>query len=308
MTFKDYYQILGIPKDAGAKDIKKAYRKLATQFHPDKTSGDKAKEERFKEISEAYQVLGDAERRKQYDDLGSDWVLFQQSGNSYEDFTRMRNQYQHAGKSASYQYDSTPFGDHSGFSDFFETFFGSGGSRPRNRQYGYPGADVSGQVSIGLHEAYYGTERIIDYDGAKIKLKIKPGAFTGLQLRAKGKGQKGHQGKAGDLYIKVIVSPHTLFTRKGNDLHQQVTIDVFDALLGATVEVATMSGKVQMRLKEGTQNGKIVRLKGKGMPVYGKPGEFGDLYIRLNVAIPKKLSQEQRKGIEAIKKSFKSDT
>ena len=305
MQFRDYYNILGVDKNAGEKEIKKAYRKLATQYHPDKTKGDKAAEEKFKEISEAYQVLGNADKRKQYDALGSDWEQFQQSGASYDDFMNQRKQYrqyQHQGN-RSYEYagDFDGFGGGSGFSDFFEAFFGGGGkSREAN---GFPGADVSGEVAIGLTEAYVGTERILDVDGNKIKLKINPGAYTGLQLKARGKGQKGTRGKSGDLYVKIRVEAHPVFKRKGDDLHLDVPVDVFKTMLGGKQEVATLSGKVNITIPEGTQNGKKVRLKGKGMPIYAKEGQFGDLFATINVKLPTKLTAKQKEILKQARDS-----
>ena len=301
MKFKDYYNILGVDKKASEKEIKKAYRKLATQYHPDKTKGDSASEEKFKEISEAYQVLGNTEKRKQYDELGSDWEQFQQSGASYDDFVNQRRQYRQYQRQGDRRYefagDFDGFSGTHGFSDFFEAFFGGGGGRAGGRSratYDFPGADVSGEVSIGLVEAYHGTERILEVDGNKIKLKIKPGAYTGLKLKAKGKGQKGSGGKSGDLYVKVRVEPHPVFKRKGDNLYMDVPLNVFKAMLGGKQEVVTLSGKVNITIPEGAQNGKKVRLKGKGMPIYGKAGQFGDLFVTLNLQLPKKLTPKQK--------------
>jgi curved DNA-binding protein len=306
MAYKDYYKILGIDKQAGEKDIKKAYRKLASEFHPDKTKGNKAKEEKFKEISEAHQVLGNAEKRKQYDALGSDWEQFKQSGSSYEDFMEMKQRYGQQRQRGGYEQGSGPeFGGASDFSDIFESLFGNRRSGYSGRNEGFPGADVSGEISVSLQEAYAGAERILDVGGDKIKLKIKPGAYSGLQLRAKGKGQKGSQGRAGDLYVKVRVERHPVFERQGNDLYMKAEIDLFDALLGGQLEVITLSGKVNISIKEGTQNGKLVRLKGKGMPVYGAPGRFGDLFVKLEVRLPAHLSPAQKETLTNLKNSFK---
>ena len=306
MAYKDYYKILGIDKQAGEKDIKKAYRKLASEFHPDKTKGNKAKEEKFKEISEAYQVLGTAEKRKQYDALGSDWEQFRQSGSSFEDYMEMKQRYGQQRQRGGYERGSGPeFARASDFSDIFESLFGNRQRGYSGRNEGFPGADVSGEISVSLQEAYAGAERILDVGGDKIKLKIKPGAYSGLQLRAKGKGQKGSQGRAGDLYVKVRVERHPVFERQGNDLYVKAEIDLFDALLGGQLEVITLSGKVNISIKEGTQNGKMVRLKGKGMPVYGAPGRFGDLFVKLEVRLPAHLSPAQKEVLRNLKNSFK---
>jgi curved DNA-binding protein len=304
MAYKDYYSILGVGKKASAKEIKKAYRKLATEYHPDKTKGNKAKEDRFKEISTAYQVLGNPEKRKQYDALGSDWEQFQQSGSSYEDYMEMKNRYRQT-QYAHQAGDGYSYEGNQDFSDIFESFFGGRSRGYGSRPEGFPGADVSGEITISLLEAFSGTERILEVQGNKIKLKIKPGAYTGLELRARGKGQKGGQGRAGDLYIKVRVEPHPIFERKGNDLYMILGVDVFSAMLGGSLEVNTISGKVNVTLKEGTQNGKVIRLKGKGMPVYGTSGAYGDLFVRLDVELPVEFTPEQREWIKNLRNSYK---
>jgi curved DNA-binding protein len=305
MANKDYYSILGVNRKATAKDIKKAYRKLAAEYHPDKTKGNKVKEDRFKEIGTAYQVLGNPEKRKQNDALGSDWEQFQQSGGTYEDYMEMKNRYRRQGQYANQARDGySSYTDNQDFSDIFESFFGGRSSGHTGKPGGFPGADVSGEISISLQEAYSGTERILEVEGNKIKLKIKPGAYTGLQLKAKGKGQQGGQGRAGDLYVKVRVGPHPEFERKGDNLYMTAGIDVFSAMLGGRLEVNTISGKVNISLKEGTQNGKIVRLKGKGMPVYGTDRVYGDLFVKLEVELPVHFTPEQKERIKSLRNSL----
>ncbi len=303
MDYRDYYKILGVDKKASQPDIKKAYRKLAVKYHPDKNPDNKSAEEKFKEISEAYEVLGDPEKRKQYDELGANW-----------------NQYQHgfdprhgAGPRGSrhYEYRGDPndfFGGGSGFSDFFEAFFGQSQGSPfgwdPNAMYDRPGGDLTGEVNITLKEAFQGTARIIDLGGEKIKVKIRPGAYDGLKLRVKGKGQKGARGKAGNLYLTVRVKPDPNFTRKGDDLYIQQPMDLFTAMLGGKLTVNTLSGQVTITLPPETQNGKQVRLKGKGMPRYGASGK-GDLYVTLEVKLPKKLSSYQQELIKSLKESYR---
>ncbi len=301
MEYKDYYSVLGVGKKASQEEIKKAYRKLAVKYHPDKNPGDKAAEEKFKEISEANEVLGDPEKRKQYDKLGANWKQYQQSGYDQGPFG--------PGGRRTYSYgtggDSDFFGS-GGFSDFFESFFG------RGRQYGPFGqgdfeaqpSDLTGDLSITLEEAFHGTERLVDLGGERIRLKIKPGAYEGLTLRARGKGQKSPSGKAGDLHLNIHLQPHPRYERRGDDLHMEASIDMFTALLGGKKEIDTLSGKINITLKEGTQNGKIVRIKGKGMPLYGKAGQHGDLYIKLVVKLPEHLTPHQKQLLQKLKAEF----
>lgn len=304
MKEKDYYRILGITKGASPDEIKKAYRKLAVKHHPDKNPGDKAAEERFKEISEAYDVLSDPEKRKKYDTLGSNWRNFQEAGN--------RNQGQ-SGPGGQYHYefegDPSEFFNRAEFADIFDSFFG------RSAQHGHSGfdseftsgragSDLTGEIPITLQEAYSGTQRIVELNGEKIRVTIKPGAYDGLQLKVKGKGAKGASGKIGNLYLTIRVQEHAVFKRKGDDLSMEVPVDLFTLLLGGRHEIVTLSGKLQVTIPEGTQNGKTLRLAGKGMPVYGKPGQFGDLYARINVVLPKKLTDEQKDLVRKLKETL----
>lgn len=299
MDYKDYYAVLGVTKKATQEEIKKAYRKLAVKYHPDKNPGNKTAEEKFKEISEANEVLGDPEKRKQYDKLGANWKQYQNAGYDQGPFgggTQGRT-YRQGG-------DSEYF-DASGFSDFFESFFGGGRRNPFGPQdFDFPPSDLTGEVSITLEEAYFGAERIVDLGGEKIKIKIKPGAYDGLTLRVKGKGQKSPGGRAGDLHLNIKVLDHHLYERRGDDLHMQAPVDLFTALLGGKQEVATLSGKINITLQEGTVNGKVVRLKGKGMPLYGKPGQHGDLYLKLSVKLPEHLTPHQRQLLQKLRSEF----
>lgn len=305
MEYKDYYQVLGVDKKATQDEIKKAYRKLALKYHPDKNPGNKNAEEKFKEISEANEVLADPEKRKQYDKLGSNWKQYQQHGFDQGPFGA-------GGRGRTYSYGGGTggaefFGD-SGFSDFFESFFGRGAGQhygPFGGQgFDFPPSDLTGEIPITLEEAFQGTERIVDVGGEKIKVKIKPGAYDGLTLRAKGKGQRSPSGKAGDLHLTIIVQPHPLYERKGDDLHMEAPMDLFTALLGGKQEVSTLSGKINITLKEGTQNGKVVRLKGKGMPLYGRAGHHGDLYIKLLVRLPEHLTAHQKQLLQKLRSEF----
>lgn len=299
MDYKDYYSVLGVAKKASQEDIKKAYRKLAVKYHPDKNQGNKTAEDKFKEVSEAYEVLGDPEKRAQYDKLGANWKQYQNAG---------YDQGPSGGGPRSRSYRQGTDSDHfdpSGFSDFFESFFGGGRRNPFGADdFDLPPGDLTGEISITLEEAYYGTERIVDLGGEKIKIKIKPGAYDGLTLRVKGKGQKGRGGRAGDLHLNIKVLEHPRYERRGDDLHMQTPVDLFTALLGGKQEVATLSGKINITVQEGTPNGKVVRLKGKGMPLYGKPGQYGDLYAKLSVKLPDHLTPHQRQLLQKLRSEF----
>jgi curved DNA-binding protein len=293
MEYKDYYKTLGVDKSASQEEIKKAYRKLAVKYHPDKNQGNKAAEDKFKEISEAYEVLSAPENRKKYDQLGANWKQYEQQGQ------RTQQQYEFNGDDI--------FGE-GGFSDFFKSFFGgaAGGGRSQsfgNAQRDMPGGDLVGELQISFQEAYNGTERIVDLGTEKLRLKIKPGAYEGLKLKMKGKGQMGRSGKAGDLYITVHVQPNIIYRRQGDDLYMDLAVDVFTLMLGDKIPVTTLSGVLHITIPEGTQNGKQLRLKGKGMPVYGK-AEQGDLYIKMEARLPEKLTKEQKQLISKLRESM----
>jgi curved DNA-binding protein len=288
VDFKDYYKILEIDKKATPEEVKKAYRTLAKKYHPDKNLGNKKAEENFKLVNEAHEVLGDPEKRKQYDELGENWQQNQQA------YKQQHNQYQRY-----YQGDQgQDFGD---FSDFFEQFF-SGRGRNAGQQRPKKGSDYETEMGISLEEAFSGTSRIIQVGQEKLRVTTKPGAYTDQQFRIKGKGARGSgEGNRGDLFVRIKVRPDTKYVRKGNDLYQNVTIKLYDAVLGNDVVVDTLSGKLKINIGPGTQNGKTLRLKGKGMPIYERPEYFGDLYLLLNVQIPEKLSERQRKIFEELK-------
>ncbi|MHC2991535.1 molecular chaperone DnaJ [Pontibacter sp. HJ8] len=294
MDYKDYYKILGVEKSASQADIKKAYRALAKKYHPDKTKGDKAAEEKFKDISEAYEVLGDEQKRKQYNELGANWRQFQQGAGQY------RGQPGGGFRGTRYEGDASDMFGGSGFSDFFEQFFGGGfaqqtgefrGSRARAAK----GQDYEGEMSITLEEAYNGTSRQLTVNGQQLRITTKPGVANEQVLRIKGKGGPAMGGGTpGDLYMRVQVQPHPGFERQGDDLHTRLNLDMYTAILGGEVQVNTLTGQIKLKIPAGTQNGKTLRLRGKGMPVYGKPDQYGDLYVKIEVQLPIHLSEEER--------------
>ncbi|WP_310556935.1 DnaJ C-terminal domain-containing protein [Flavobacterium sp.] len=286
MDYKDYYKILEINKTATPEEIKKAYRTLAKKNHPDKNLGDKKAEERFKLVNEANEVLGNPEKRKQYDELGENWQQNQQAHN------QQRNPNQQY-----YQGDSNQ-GD---FSDFFEQFFAQQRGNSREQQ-SRRGGDYETEMEISLEEAYAGTSRIIQLENEKLRVTTKPGAYSDQQLRIKSKGAKGsNDANRGDLFVRIRVKENPKFIRKGNNLFQNVNVNLYDAILGNEMIVETLSGKFKIKIDSGTQNGKTIRLKGKGMPVYEKPNFFGDLYLQIQVQIPEKLTEKQKVLFEELK-------
>jgi curved DNA-binding protein len=305
MEYKDYYKVLGVDKKASQEEIKKAYRKLAVKWHPDKNKDSKQAEEKFKQINEANDVISDPENRKKYDELGENWQQYAQAGAQPGAGQRQSNQsYNFGGEGGS------PFGgNESGFSDFFEQFFrgasggsgqGSRGGQKANR--GFRGGDYETEMEITLQEAYSGTDRIIQLPDEKLRMTTKPGAYTDQLLRIKGKGDKGSSPEHnGDLFVRVRVAPGGPFIRRGDDLYSDHTIDLYTAVLGGDTIVKTMTGQVKIPVAAGTQDGKTIRIKGKGMPVYGKKDIYGDLYIKLQVQIPEKLTDKQRELFEQLK-------
>lgn len=326
MEFKDYYQTLGVAKSASDKEIKQAYRKLARKHHPDVNPGDKSAETRFKEINEAYEVLGDPEKRRKYDELGANWRMYeqaQQSGQGFgggSPFGGPGGAWNiNVGGPGGYRTMTEEemhdlFGNEDPFSDFFKTFFGGGGAReagPRGRQTRAPrtqkGRDIEHEVELTLEEAYHGaTRRISIKQGGharSVDVRIPPGVKDGSRVRAAGEGESGSNGGAsGDLYLRVRIRPHPIFERDGSDLRAKVAVPVTTAVLGGEAQVPTITGSVRLKIPETTQSGQVFRLKGHGMPHVGKPDERGDLYATVEVQLPRALSKDQRQYYEALAK------
>jgi curved DNA-binding protein len=298
MDYKDYYKILGLNKSASQDEIKKAYRKLALKYHPDKNPGDKTAEAKFKEANEANEVLGDPEKRKRYDELGSNWKAYQQPGGSGGfDWSK----YQQQGGQTFYADFSdlgSSFSGRGGFSDFFEAFFGGGfgGSKQQKGRRVTKGQDLEAELPITLEDAYKGAEKIFDLNGQKIKLKIKKGVNDGQVLKLAGKGNPGHSGgSSGDLLIKIKSESHPIFKRIDDDLHMDLPVDVVTAVLGGKIDVNTLKGRIKVNIPPETPNGKTLRLTGMGMPKYGKENQHGDLYAKIELQTPKNLTAEELK-------------
>jgi curved DNA-binding protein len=310
MEYKDYYQTLGVSKKADEKEIKRAYRKLAQKYHPDKNPGNKSAEEKFKAINEAYEVIGNPENRAKYDQLGQNYHRYQQMGGNPADFD-FSQWFSGGGRGERVNVD---FGDifgggsSGGMSDFFNAIFGGGMGNMNQRRAGgmsdlfgqqAVNLDIEQPVEISLEEAYSGAERTFSQNGDTFTAKIPAGAKTGSKIRLRGKGNPGPQGR-GDLYLIVKVLPHKTFKRVGNNLEVAVKVDVVTAVLGGKVEVPTLTGPVFLTIPPGTQGGQTHRLKGKGMPQLRNQEMKGDLLAKINIRIPKDLSPEEKELFEQL--------
>jgi curved DNA-binding protein len=317
MEYKDYYKVLGVSKGAEKDEIKKAFRKLARKYHPDVNPGDKASEEKFKEINEANEVLSDPEKRKKYDQFGSQWQQYTHGGGRPEDFNWGQWTAQPGGggtRTVSQEEFEQMFagGGLGGFSDFFETLFGGMGrqqgtgfggfrdvqSSPRPRR----GRNSEHTVQISLEEAFHGTTRVLQWeDGQKIEAKIPPGVKTGSRVRLRGKGETGMGGgEPGDLFLKIEILPHNTFTREEDNLKVEIPVDLYVALLGGETEVRSIDKSVKLTIPPETVNGKVFRLKGLGMPKLKQPEQRGDLYATIYVKIPENLSTEEKRLVQQL--------
>jgi len=326
MEYKDYYAVLGVPRTASPAEIKKAFRKLARQHHPDAKPGDTAAEHKFKEINEANEVLSDPAKRKQYDELGANWEAISQAreagaaggGNPYAGFGGGGFG---GGNNVRYEFRTSADGD---FSDFFHVFFGGdaatdGGTRPAGRgtratggmsfedilsgmgidgtTAGQPGARRAtppppptheATAELTLAEAFHGTTRLVEVDGKRLEITIPAGADTGSRIKLSKRGPGG-----GDLVVVVKVLPDKTFTRRGADLERDLPLTLEEALLGAEVKVTTLKGSVLLTIPAGTQPGRTFRLTGQGMPRFKAAGT-GDLYVKARVVLPTGLSDDAR--------------
>jgi curved DNA-binding protein len=297
MDYKDYYKILGVEKTASHDEIKKAYRKLAVKHHPDKNPGDKKAEDKFKEVSEANDVLSDPEKRKKYDTLGENWQYHQQQGGGANDFDYSQYANRGGGRQGGGYSNEYYDGDDGQFSDFFENIFGHGGGgfgNARQRQGRRKGQDMQAETDLTLHEAFHGSTRQINLPNQKLNLKLKPGIREGQVLRMKGKGGAGMNGaENGDLLITIHVQKDARFERRGNDLYFDQPLDVYTAILGGKLAVQTMDKTLNLNIPAGTDSDKVFRLKNMGMPVYENAEQRGDAYVKVIITVPKDLSQEE---------------
>lgn len=288
MEFIDYYKLLGIDKSATPAQIKSAYKKQARKLHPDLNPDDKEANNKFQQLNEANEVLSDPDKRAKYDKYGKDW----ERGDEYARYQQQQQQQQ----SQSYGGNAgSGGGDFGGgdFSSFFESMFGQqGGSRSRAQ---YKGQDYNSEVSLTLDEAYTTHKQTFNVNGKSIRVTIPAGIADKQVIKLAGQGAPGSNGGPnGDLYITFTVGNSVQFKRVGNDLYTTKEIDLYTAVLGGETLIPAMSGTIKLNVAAGTQNGAKVRLKGKGFPVYKKEGEFGNLYVTYQVAIPTNLSDKQK--------------
>ncbi|MBN9337308.1 MAG: DnaJ domain-containing protein [Chryseobacterium sp.] len=305
MAFIDYYKILGIDKNASADDVKKAYRKLARKYHPDMNPNAKEAEKKFKEINEANEVLSNAENRAKYDKYGEHW----KHGEEYERAQQQQRQQQQYSGNYGSGFSGADFGEGEDFSDFFQSMFGgSGGGFGRSSRGSasgkFKGQDVSAELNLGLRDAAKTHQQTFEINGKKVRITIPAGVYDGQQIKLKGHGNPGiNGGPNGDLYITFNISEDQDFKREGDNLRTSVDLDLYTAVLGGNINIQTLDGSVNLKVKPETQNGTTVRLKGKGFPVYKKEGEAGDLYVTYNVKIPTNLSEKQKELFQQLKNS-----
>ncbi len=287
MAFIDYYEILGLQKNASADDIKKAYRKLARKHHPDLNPNDKEANKKFQQVNEANEVLSDPEKRKKYDQYGKDWQHAEQFENARASGTGSRRAYSDGEQAG------TDFGDED-FSSFFSSMFGNQGGNGR-RQAKFRGQDYNAELKLSLRDTYNKHQQTLVVNGKNVRITIPAGVENGQVIKLKGYGAPGaNGGPAGDLFITFIIANEANLKRAGNDLFMNVDIDLYTAVLGGEVTIDTLNGKVKLKVSPGTQNATQVRLKGKGLPLYKTEGQFGDLYVVFNVKLPVQLTEKQK--------------
>lgn len=300
MDYKDYYKVLGVDKKASQAEIKKRFRKLAVQFHPDKNPDNAKAENKFKEANEAYEVLGDAEKRKKYDELGANWKRHDQYKNTQRG--RQAGNYQYSG-----EYGDFFGGSQGGFSDFFNSFFGgNGGASGRNSSRGSSPfgqrpntrrpATARGHLNLSFDEAFHGVDKTIQLNGNRIRLRISPGAKGGQKLKVSGKGPQGS-----DLIVELKVGKNTAYQQEGLNLSGLIDVDFYTAALGGKANVKTPHGVFSLKITPGTNSGKKLRLKGKGMPEYGKKESFGDFIAEIKISVPTDLNSKEKELLEQLR-------
>ncbi|MEM6298156.1 MAG: DnaJ C-terminal domain-containing protein, partial [Bacteroidota bacterium] len=286
--YKDYYKILGVTKSASADEIKKAYRDLAKKYHPDRNPGSATAEKRFKDITEAYEVLSDPKKRRKYDILGKNWQRGAAGAGGFEDSFRdieFRDLFEEGVKGAS---------------DFFKNIFQqfNEGRRGENPSVGNSGDEQEMDIFISLPEVQTGTSRMLDVEGRKIRIKIKPGVEEGQLL--KGRGPEREDGSRQTFYLRIKIDAHPNFVRKGDDLETTISVPLYRMVLGGKINVKTLDGEVNFSIPAGTANGKSFRLPKKGLPNYENPSQVGSLFVKVEASLPKRLSAEEKALFEKL--------
>lgn len=295
MAYIDYYNILGVSKNASADDIKKAYRQKARKLHPDLNPNDKEAHRKFQQLNEANEVLSDSEKRAKYDKYGENW----KHGEEYEKAQQQYQQQQHQWGGQQGEQTFYTEGDFSDtdFSEFFHSMFGGGFTQRETRRTNrkYKGGDYQAELRLSLRQAMYTHQQTLNLDGKNIRITIPAGVTDGQKIKLAGYGQPGvNGGPNGDLYITFVIEDDPEFKRLGNDLYTSVHVGLYTAVLGGEMTVNTLDGQVKMKVKPGTQPEAKVRLKGKGFPVYKKDDQFGDLIVTMKVEVPKNLSSKEQ--------------
>ena len=323
MDFIDYYKILGVSKKASQDEIRAAYRKLARKHHPDLNQNDKEANKKFQQVNEANEVLSDPDKRKKYDQYGKDW----QHAEAFEKQqaagrrTGRRPGTQGRGGAGGYDgsgefggggfgggFGGSGFEDGGGFSDFFESLFGGasgrgGSSAGGGSRGGFRGQDLKAEYQLSLVDAATTHQQVLSVNGKNIRITIPAGVENGQVIKLKGHGSPGANGGTdGDLYITFIIAEDPRFKREGNDLQSRAWVDLYTAVLGGEIPVDTLNGKVKLKIKAETPNGTVMRLKGKGFPLYKKEGEAGDLYVTLEVRLPQNLGEKEKELFRELQK------
>lgn len=301
MAFIDYYNVLGVDKNASDNDVKKAYRKLARKYHPDLNPNDESAHKKFQQINEANEVLSDPEKRKKYDEYGEHW----QHAEEYEKARQQQGQsggfsgFGGAGFDGGFEYSFS--GNEEGFSDFFESLFGNRGRSSRGHSTGFRGQDYTAELHLNLRDASQTHKQTLNVNGKNIRITVPAGVVDGQVIKIPKQGGVGaNGGPAGDLYITFVITEDPTFKRIGDNLYTTVSLDLYTAILGGEATIETLDGKVKMKVAAGTQNETKVRLKGKGFPVYKQEGKFGDLIVTYSIRIPTNLTDEQKELFKKI--------
>lgn len=310
MPYIDYYNILGVDRNASAEDIKKAYRKLARKLHPDLNPNDKEAQKKFQELNEANEVLSDPEKRAKYDKYGENWKHGEEYEKAQQQYRQQRSQQQQwSSQGGQTFYTEGDFSDDD-FSDFFHSMFGSGfgqrqsGAGSRNR---FKGGDYQAELHLTLRQAMQTHQQTLSVNGKNVRITIPAGVVDGQKIKLAGYGQPGvNGGPNGDLYITFTIEDDPVFKRLGDDLYSDAVIDLYTAVLGGETMINTLDGQVKMTIKPGTQPSAKLRLKGKGFPVYKKEGRSGDLYVTLKVHLPEHLSDREKELFTELSKIRKS--